>query len=64
MAKRTLEELQKQYSGTGKANASGAGAGMGMKRGPGGPGRPGGPGGPGARMSGKPKDTKKTLKRL
>ena len=64
MAKRTLEELQKQYSGTGKANASGAGTGMGMKRGPGGPGRPGGPGGPGARMSGKPKDTKKTLKRL
>ena len=64
MAKRTLEELQKQYSGTGKANASGAGAGMGIKRGPGGPGRPGGPGGPGARMSGKPKDTKKTLKRL
>ncbi len=63
MAKRTLEELQKQYTGTGKAMPGGPG-------GPGGPGRgpgrgPGGPGGPMARgLGGKPKDTKKTIKRL
>ena len=37
MAKRTLEELRKQYSGTDKMNAPG----MGMKRGSGKAGRPG-----------------------
>ncbi len=66
MAKRTLEELQKQYAGTGAITAGSA------QRGPGGAVRPGGGprggGGPGgaarARMGGKPKNTGKTLKRL
>ncbi len=61
MAKRTLEELQKQYA----AGSALSGGGQQQRRGFGGrPGRPGGPGGPGARMGGKPKNTKKTLGRL
>ena len=47
---RSLEELQKQYKGTGSA-----------KKGPMG-GRPGGPHGP--RASGKPKNTRHTVSRL
>ena len=58
---RTIEELKKQYN-TGH-NPMGPG---GPGRGPGGPGRgPGGPGGHMARgLGGKPKNTKKTIKRL
>ncbi len=58
MAKRSLEELQKQYTSSAPANGKG---------GPGGPGRPMGPGRGGpmrGRMGGKPKDTKKTLMRM
>ena len=58
MAKRSLEELQKQYASSAPANGKG---------GPGGPGRPMGPGRGGpmrGRMGGKPKDTKKTLLRM
>ncbi len=57
---RSIEELKKQYN-TGHNSMPG-----GPGRGPGGPGRgPGGPGGPMARgLGGKPKDTKKTIKRL
>ena len=58
MAARTLEELQKQYSSK-KHDVKGGGMPpMGPRRGP------GGPGGPGMRPHGKPKDTKKTVKRL
>lgn len=54
---RTLSELQKQYN-TAAPDKRG---GMPMGR----PGGPGGPGGPGRGMAkGKPKDTKKTVKRL
>ncbi len=56
---RSIEELKKQYNTSHNP--------MGMPGGPGrGPGRgPGGPGGPMARgLGGKPKDTKKTIKRL
>lgn len=53
MAKRTLEELRKRYSGT-VAPAKGM---------MGGPGRPGGPG-RGPRAKGKPKNTKNTIIRI
>ncbi len=53
MAKRTLESLQKQYA---RQVAD-------QRRGPGGPGGPGGRRG-GPRATGKPKNTKKTVRRL
>ncbi|MBE6662322.1 MAG: ABC transporter ATP-binding protein [Ruminococcaceae bacterium] len=59
MAARTLEELQKQYSSKKHAAKGGPMGGPGGR--PGGPGR-GGP--PGMRAHGKPKNTKKTIKRL
>ena len=58
MAKRTLEELQRQYSS--KAPTSNKGPMMGHRPG----GGRGGPGGPMARMGGKPKNTKTTILRL
>ena len=56
---RSLEELQKQYAGTGKTDAPGG-------RGPGGPmgGPRRGPGGPGVRAKGKPKNMRITITRL
>ncbi len=56
MAARTLEELQKQYSGKGKPGKGGM-PGMGGGRRGGGPGM-------GVRASGKPKNVKATLSRL
>ena len=54
---RSLEELQKQYSGAGKPGAPG--------RGPGGPmGGPRRGGGPGVRAKGKPKNMRATVMRL
>ena len=59
---RSLEELQKQYSGTGKPGGPG-GRGPGGHGGPmGGPRR--GPGGPGVRAKGKPKNMRGTVTRL
>ena len=63
--KRSLEALQKQYSGS--SSSSGAAPRMGGgPGGPGGPGRPGPGGGPGrnVRAQGKPKNTGNTIKRL
>ena len=60
MAKRSLEELQKQYASSAPANGK-----SGPGRGPMGGGRGPGRGGPmRGRMGGKPKDTKKTLLRM
>ena len=53
MAARTLEELQKQYGGK-SSKGKMMGGGHGPRRG----------GGPGVRAKGKPKDTKRTIKRL
>lgn len=58
MSARTLEELQKQYSSKKQDMKGGGMPPMGPRRGP------GGPGGPGMRPHGKPKNTKKTVKRL
>ena len=59
---RSLEELQKQYSGAGKPGGKGPG-GHGPMGGPmGGPRR--GPGGPGVRAKGKPKNMRGTITRL
>ena len=55
MAARTLEELQKQYGARKRKGDKGGMPPMGPRR---------GPGGPGMRAHGKPKDTKKTVKRL
>ena len=59
---RSLEELQKQYAGTGKNGGMGGPGG----RGPGGPmgGPRRGPGGPGVRAKGKPKNMRATVLRL
>lgn len=61
MAKRTLEELQKQYASLGKAPKN---SGMGGPPGPGGPHGPGGRRGGPSGMKGKPKNTRQTIKRL
>ena len=54
MAKRSLEELQKRYSSASSV--------AGKSKGPGGPGGPRGP--RGARPTGKPKNSKATVRRL
>jgi len=61
MAVRTLEELQKQYGGTPKTSRHGH-HGPTVRKEP--PRGPMGRGGPGVRATGKPKDIKKTVKRL
>lgn len=59
MAKRTLNDLQKQYNSYAAATKSSP------MRGPGGPGRPGGPGAHGRTGGSKPKgDAKKVIRRL
>ena len=59
MAKRTLNDLQKQYNSYAAATQSSP------MRGPGGPGRPGGPGAHGRTGGSKPKgDAKKVIRRL
>ena len=55
---RTLEQLQKQYNSAAASAKSARGPGMH------GPGGPGGHGPRGGGMGGKPKDTKKTMRRL